>query len=164
MNDGTVVAVAEVQANHLEGVLGQPFGQEHSDLSGRGDLLFPGLADKEFLCKTEVCGDRFLDTLYVEFLRVHAHALVVDRAGCSHAEFDLVDGAVCHNVIEGALEFADVGADVAAEKSCDFFAQVDAVDFRLLMQDGDSRFEVRRFAAGHQTPLKPGYEAFLKTL
>ena len=65
---------------------------------------------------------------------------------------------------ERAFEPADVGADAVGQEIHDVLRQRDAHELRLLLENGQAHFDVRRLQIGDQTPFEAGNETVFEIL
>ena len=72
------------------------------------------------------------------------------------------EGCVGGDANQGALQAADVGANPLREELNDLIGELHIHQGRLLLEDGDARFQRGRLEFGDQTPLEAGDQAGLE--
>ena len=65
---------------------------------------------------------------------------------------------------EISFQLPDVGLDLVGDEQGDAFRKDEPFDFRLLFEDGDPRFDIRRLDIGDQAPFETGTEPLFHAL
>jgi hypothetical protein len=165
MKHGAVIATAKGFADGTEGAFSHLPRQEHGDLARERDILRPALAGHVREADIEVFGHFFLDDFDADGITAF---FMKDFAKQAFDDFEaqLFAGQrrVGRNADEGAFEAADVRPDAVGEEIHDFLRQGHAHDLRLLIQNREAHFNIRRLQIGHQAPFKTRDEAMLEVL
>src|SRR5439155_4939694 len=165
VQNGAVIAAAEGFPNGAERAFGQLPGEEHGDLTGKGNILGAPFAGHVREANVEMLGHSLLDhfdidgetALFVEHLpqesldHLNGQVFAGERGKRSHSD-------------QGPLQPADVGANPVGEEVDDIVRQFDPQRFFLLPQNGHSRFHVGRLQVGYQAPLKARNQPLFEVL
>ncbi len=159
VEDGGVVAAAEVHADFLEAEGGELAGEVHGDLSWVADG--PGaLTAEEFLeADAVVIGDGFDDVADAEWALVGSAELFEGVAGGFDVEGLAGELGFGDELGEGAFEEADVGFDVFGDDVDDFVWDFDAAEAGFLVQDGLAGFAVGRVDLDDEAPVEAADES-----
>ena len=160
-----VIASAEGFADGVERAFGHLAREIHGDLARKGDVFRPAFAGHVGQADVKMFGDFFLDDFDADgkpafFVKNFAQQAFDDFDG----QFFAGERGVGSHADERAFEPADVGADAVGQKIHDFLRQRHAHDLRLLLENGQAHFDVRRLQIGDQPPFEPRDEAVFQPL
>ena len=137
--------------------------QVHGNLPGGDRVPHPLLAPDHGLVQTVIFGDILKDGLRRGDILVAAAQHVLDGPGDGFFVGVVAQQIlVGQDLVDGALQLADVGGDVFGDVGGDFVRQLHAQQGGLVFHDGKTRLKIRRRYVHQQSPLKSGAEAVLQ--
>src|SRR5512140_1540408 len=164
VNDGAVVAPAEVKANSFQRGVGEFLRQVHGNLSGVHDLLLPRFCPDEILRYVEVITDCPLDRIDGDWRLDVTDDDLQDIPGEIHIDLSAFKGGAGKKTDETSLEFADIRGHVCGDELYDVAGKVDPVIFALFAENGDAGLKVGRLHVRGQSPLETGEEPVIQPL
>src|SRR4051794_10140884 len=164
VDDGGVVAAAELLADARQRGVRELAGEVHRDLTRVDDVLRPAVAAELLEREVEALGDEILDALDRDLRRLSLREDVLQhvlreldghRAPCERREGD--------DPGERPLQLADVRGDAARDEREHLRVRdVDPVGLHLLPEDRDARLEIGRLDVRDEAPFEPAPEPFLE--
>ena len=158
-----MVAVVKLLADIVQTQVRHAADEVHGDLPGGHGVPHPLLAPDDGFLQVVVLADVLQNGLGGGNVFVAALEHVLDGTGDG-----LLVGVVAqkvlkgHDLIDGALQLADVGGDVLRDEHSHLVRQLQSQQGGLVFHDGQAGLKVRRRHVHQKAPLKPGAEAVLQ--
>ena len=110
----------------------------------------------------EVLGHGLLDVVDRDLAIDGANDVLERFLGQIERDLAPMERRVGKHLLQGALEFADVGAQVLGDHEGDFVVEHDVLGLGLLLQDGDPHLGFGRLDLHGQAPVETGDQAILQ--
>ena len=158
MHDGGVVLASELAADFGEAGFGHLLGEVHCDLARDYDLARVVLLLEFGDAHAKVLGYGALDGLDGDLADLGVDELLETLLGHDERTLDTVMGAPGDDADEGALELADVGADVGGDEESHVGGYGGVLGLRFTLEDCDFSLEIGWLDVGDEAPFEAAAE------
>src|SRR5712692_1327301 len=161
VDHGRVIA-SETLADNREGVVGQFAAKVHRDLAAQRQMLGASSRHEIDQPHVEIDRDSLLNGSDGDLAILSRDQIAQGLARELHSDRAVIEGGQRHQPVQTAFEFAHVGKNVLGDILSDLRGQEVAVICGLLLQDGDTSFEVGRRNVGGEAAFETIAQAVLK--
>ena len=99
-----------------------------------------------------------------DILSVGIDDILESLAGIGQIGIHVIESGVGDDLVEGTLQFTDVGLDICRDIFQDLVVQMPACDLRVFAEDRHPGLVIRRLDIRDQSPFETGTEAFVQCL
>ena len=155
-----MVFAPELLADFRQRGRGELLHEEHGDLARVGNHFRVAANFQVLRAQAKDFADGFLDLLDGNFLFLRLDDVAEHLLRRGEIQFGAGERGVGHQANQRSFKLADVRFDRAGDEFGHVVGNVDALIVRLLLQNGDFRFQIRHLDIGDQAPFEAGTQAF----